>query len=160
MIEVIGRAVVPQSPEEVLRFVCDLERYRLADRKIGKIIRQPVLSADGTGTARSRGRVRGLPTPADTNDVRLQRWTRIDFVGSSGSWMRKILDFHGWFTCEETDAGTVVEHGEHFDFHRPGSWLIEPFLRKWLAADMDKEMTRLARLVGATGADASEPERT
>jgi Polyketide cyclase / dehydrase and lipid transport len=159
VIEVIGRAVVPQSPEEVLRFVCDLERYRFADTKIGKIIRQPVLSADGTGTARYRGRVRP-PIPADTNDVRLRRWTRIDFVGSSGSWRRKVLDFHGWFTCEETDAGTVVEHGEHVDFHRPGSWLIEPFLRKWLAADMDKEMTRPARLVGATGAAASEPERT
>jgi Polyketide cyclase / dehydrase and lipid transport len=146
VIETIGTVVVPQTPKEVLTFVCDLERYRVADTKIGKIIQQPVLSADGIGTARYRGRVRGLPTPADTNDVHLQRWSRIDFTGSSGSWMRKVLD--GWFTCEETDAGTVVEHGEHFEFHRPGRWLMEPFLREWLAADMDNEMTRLARLVG------------
>ncbi len=56
--------------------------------------------------------------------------------------------------------GRAVVPQSHFDFHRPGSRLIEPFLRKWLAADMDKEVTRLARFVGATGADASEPERT
>lgn len=160
VIETIGRVVVPQLAEEVLTFVCDLERYRVADTKIGKIIQPAELSDAGIGTARYRGRVRGLPTPADTNDVHLQRWSRVDFVGSSDSWMRKVLDFHGWFTCEETDAGTVVEHGEHFEFHRPGSWLMEPFLRKWLGADMDNEMVRLARLVDTKVTDASEPERT
>jgi hypothetical protein len=128
----------------------DLERYRQADTKITKVVRAAVLDADGVGHAKYKGRLRGIPSPADGNDVRLTRWSRVDFIGSPGSYVRRLVDFHGWFTCEATAEGTVVTHGEKFAFHAPGKWFMEPYLRQWLADDIDQEMLRLGQLLDAT----------
>jgi Polyketide cyclase / dehydrase and lipid transport len=148
VIETVGTVTVGASPQQVLEFVTDLHRYRQADTKIIKVIEAADLSVSDTATARYRGRLRGLISPADSNRVTLARWSRVDFVGSPDSWVRRLVDFHGWFTCEETDAGTVVTHGERFEFHRPARWVIDPYLRAWLARDVPDEMQRLAALLG------------
>lgn len=80
----------------------------------------------------------------------LTRWSRIDFVGSPGSWVRRLVDFHGWVTCEPAEEGTLVTHGEEFKFHRPGRWAMKPWLRTWLRDDLDNELQRLAAAVERT----------
>jgi Polyketide cyclase / dehydrase and lipid transport len=148
-LETIGHVTVAASPRDVLEFVCDLDRYRHADTKIVKVIEQAVLGADGIGRAKYKGRLRGIPSPADNNDVRLTRWTRVDFTGSPDSYIRRLVDFHGWFTCELTNDGTLVTHGETFSFRAPGKWFMEPYLRQWLHDDIAAEMLRLGALLDA-----------
>jgi hypothetical protein len=99
--------VVRATAREVLELVADLDRYRLVDTKIVAVLKGCDLSTGDTGTTRYRGRLRGIPSPIDSNDVTLTRWSRIDFVGSPGSWVRRLVDFHGWVTCEPTDDGTL-----------------------------------------------------
>jgi hypothetical protein len=142
-IATLGTVTVTASPRDVLEFVCDLDRYREADTKIVKVIEQAVLAEDGTGRTKYKGRLRGISSPADSNDVHLTRWSRADFIGSPDSFVRHLVDFHGWFTCEPTTEGTLVTHGETFTFHRPGKWLMEPYLRQWLQDDIATEMLRL-----------------
>jgi hypothetical protein len=148
-LETLGTVTVSASPQKVLEFVCDLERYRQADTKIVKVVRAGVMADDGTASCRYKGRLRGIASPADGNDVRLVRWSRVDFTGSADSWVRRMVDFHGWFTCEEIDAGTLVTHGEMFAFKGPVRWPMERYLRTWLHNDVAGEMTRLAALVDA-----------
>jgi Polyketide cyclase / dehydrase and lipid transport len=144
--------VVRATAREVLELVADLDRYRLVDTKIVAVLKGCDLSTGDTGTTRYRGRLRGIPSPIDSNDVTLTRWSRIDFVGSPGSWVRRLVDFHGWVTCEPTDDGTLVTHGEEFRFYPPGRWVMEPWLRTWLQHDLDHELHRLAAAVEHTTA--------
>lgn len=146
-IATLGTVTVAASPQTVLEFVCDLERYRQADTKIVKVLEQAVLDEDGTGHARYRGRLRGISSPPDRNDVHLIRWSRVDFTGSPGSFVRRLVDFHGWFTCEQTPHGTLVTHGETFSFHAPARWVMDPYLRHWLQDDIASEMVRLGSLL-------------
>ena len=147
MIETTGTITVAASARAVLEFVSDLHSYREADHKIISVIDAGELGDGDHATVRYRGRLRGLVSPTDSNEVTLTRWSRVDFVGSPDSWVRKLVDFHGWFTCVETADGTVVSHGERFDFHRPARWVIDPYLRAWLARDIADEMTRLATIL-------------
>ena len=143
MIEAIGSATIKATSQDILEFVTDLNRYRFADTKISTVLKFGDLQTSDRTAVRYRGRLRGLPTPADTNEVHLTRWTRVDFIGSSTTWVRRFVDFQGWFTCLPTDDGTVVTHGERFAFRAPGRWVIEPYLRTWLAREMIGEMQRM-----------------
>ena len=50
------------DPDDIIDFVLDLERYRQADHKIGRV---GAIERHGTtGTARFAGRLRGLPGPS------------------------------------------------------------------------------------------------
>lgn len=81
----------------------DLYRYKLADHKITKVVDRPVLDASGNGVARYRGRLRGMPTPVDTNFVSLQAWEKLTFQGAPGVWTRRLVDFTGTFHCISTN---------------------------------------------------------
>lgn len=142
---IIGEAsaTVAASPSEVFELVLDLERYKLADRKIGRV---GAVRRDGDrGSVRFSGRIRGLPGPSGTYPFELSS-TRL-WVGSpTAGAARWLLDFEGTFDCETTDQGTVVTHREVFDFKRPWRWLAEPLLRSWLERDTAEEMTRFEQL--------------
>lgn len=141
---------IARSPREILEWILDLERYRQADRKITKVIDQPVLSADGVGTVRYRGRLRGIPTPADTNVVTLDRWRGLSFDGAPGLWTRRLVDFHGTFECTATPDGTTLRHAETFRF-RPKmiDTLAERILSRWLQQEIEIEVHRLKELIEA-----------
>lgn len=153
MIEAIGSATIKATSQDILEFVTDLNRYRFADTKISTVLKFGDLQTSDRTAVRYRGRLRGLPTPADTNEVHLTRWTRVDFIGSSTSWVRRFVDFQGWFTCLPTDDGTVVTHGERFAFRAPGRWVIEPYLRSWLEIEMIGEMQRMKECLEAGPSD-------
>ena len=48
-----GTVIVRATPQEVLEFVCDLDRYRQVDTKIVRVIERCDLTDSDHGTARS-----------------------------------------------------------------------------------------------------------
>ncbi len=137
-------ATVGVPPNEVFEFVLDLDRYRLADRKIGRV---GTVNRDGDhGTVTFSGRIRGLPGPSGTYPFTLSPW-RLVFGSAISGPARWFLDFEGTFDCCVTEEGTVVTHREVFDFKSPWRWLVEPLLRRWLESDTADEMVRFKELI-------------
>jgi hypothetical protein len=139
-----GQATVAVSTAEVIEFVLDLHRYRLADRKIGRVGR---IERDGdTGTVRFAGRIKGVPGPSGVYPFRITP-TGLRFGSPIAGAAKWFLDFEGTFECEESDDGTIVRHREAFAFKRPWRWLAEPLLRHWLEADTADEMVRFKQII-------------
>lgn len=145
---IVGEATttVSVSPDAVFDFVLDLERYRLADHKIGRV--GPVERWGDRGMATFSGRIRGLPGPSGTYPFVVTP-SRLAFSSAIAGPARWFLDFEGTFECRATEDGTEVTHREVFDFKRPWRWLVEPFLRRWLESDTAEEMARFKQLVEA-----------
>ena len=140
--------VVPATSREVLEFVLDLERYRQADAKIGRITRPVVLDEHDEGRTRYWGRLRGLPPAPDTNIVRLDRWKELTFTGAPGQPARLLLDFTGRFACTDVDGGCRLTHGYELTFRRPVRWVYEPLLRGWLQVELEAELDLVAAILG------------
>jgi Polyketide cyclase / dehydrase and lipid transport len=139
-----GRAVIKRAPDEILDFVMDLHRYRHADVKIRK-----VASVERTGdeaTVKFRSRLRGLPTPTVTQLVTLTPGKRID-IRSAPNWMERMVEFEGFVTCEEGDEGTEVVHRETFRFKGPVGFLMERYLKSWIAQDLVDEVNRMKEIL-------------
>lgn len=148
---IVGEASVrvAVSPADVLAFVLDLERYRQADHKIGRVGR---VTRDGDGgTVVFSGRIKGMPGPSGTYPFILTP-TSLKIGSPIAGPARWFLNFEGSFECTETAAGTDVVHREVFDFKPPWQWFLDPLLRKWLENDTTDEMVRFKVLVegGAT----------
>lgn len=138
MMLVEAEATVNRSPEEILEWVADLERYRQADTKITRVVHQ------GTDRVRYRGRLRGIPTPVDENVVTLDPGRSLTFTGAPGRWTRRLLDFEGSFACQPAADGTRVLHRESFGFKpAPVRMIAEAWLGRWLQREIDEEMQRL-----------------
>lgn len=138
MLVVEAEVTVDRSPEEILEWVADLERYRRADTKITRVIHQ------GPDRVRYRGHLRGIPTPADENVVTLVPGRSLTFTGAPDRWTRRLLDFEGSFTCQPIAHGTRVVHRESFGFKpAPVRTIAEAWLGRWLQREIADEMERL-----------------
>ena len=145
-----GRAVINASPRECIEFVLDLDRYRQADTKIGKVKSVDRVS-DTEFHATFGARFRGVPTPAVTQIIKVTPWSAIDVVNAPG-WVDKLSRFEGSFRCEPVEGGTEVVHRECLEFAAPVRRLAEAFLGKWLAADTKAEIERMKSLLeGSAG---------
>jgi len=144
VIEGIGEAVVRRPPQAILDFVTDLEQYKLADHKIGRV--HECVRDDDRILMRHGGRLRGIPGPAVSLEVVVGglsvRYRSIPTFPS-----RYVLTFDGGFELSETPDGTRVVHTERFHFFAPWRFVAEPYLRSWLAADVAGEMVRLKQLL-------------
>ena len=149
--------LVTCTSRDVLELVLDLDRYRQADTKIGRVIRPVVLDQHGHGSTRYWGHMRGLPPAPDTNLVKLTPWTELTFTGAPHQPGRLVVDFQGTFRCEPTDAGCRVTHRYELSFHRPWRWIYGAGLQDWLQREVIDEMARLAALLdtGEAGAPPS-----
>jgi hypothetical protein len=144
-------ALIRRSPRDILEFVLDLERYRQADRKIGRV--DFVERNANAGRARYAGTMRGLPGPTETVSWTLEPYSRLRFASTPSLWPGLVYRFEGLFTCEEVRGGTRVLHRETVFLRRPISWIVDPFLRGWLAHDIVEEMRRMKHLLeGKTSA--------
>ena len=153
MITVEGTARVRTSSKDVLEFVLNLDRYRMADTKIARVLVPADLGDGEDGRVRYRGRLLGLPTPAVWNSVHLDRWHHLEFQSQpSGLADVFLASFVGTFDCEAFEDGCVVHHRESFTFRRPWQRIVEPALRGWLQRQMVEEMDRLKGLVEGTEA--------
>jgi hypothetical protein len=141
-----ARITVAASPAAVLAFVLDLDRYRQADHKIGRV--GPVVRFGSAGTAVFSGRIKGMPGPSGTYPFTLTP-TSLTFGSPIAGAARWFLNFEGSFDCEATGEGTVVTHREVFDFKPPWQWFLDPLLRRWLENDTAEEMVRFKALVEA-----------
>lgn len=141
-----ARTTVAVSTTAVLEFVLDLDRYRQADHKIGRV--GPVMRVGSGGTAVFSGRIKGLPGPSGTYPFTLTP-TSLTFGSPIAGAARWFLNFEGSFECEATADGTVVTHREVFDFKPPWRWFLDSWLRRWLENDTAEEMVRFKALVEA-----------
>ncbi len=141
-----GAAIVRRTPQEILEFALDLDRYRQVDPKFRTIHRREMTGDEGE--IRYSGRLRGIPTPADTQSIRLIRWTRLDYE-SIPSPLNRLARFHGWFECEEREEGTFVRHREEFDFSPVVGWLAAPLFKRWLQRQVAEEVDDLKRMLEA-----------
>ncbi len=143
---IVGEATttVSATPKDVFEFVLDLNRYRQADHKIGRV---GTIDNDGDhGMVQFSGRIRGLPGPSGRYPF-TRTDSRLAFGSPVAGPARWFLDFEGSFDTEQTTEGTVVTHREVFKFKRPWRWLAEPLLRGWLENDTTQEMVRFKELV-------------
>jgi hypothetical protein len=137
-----GSAIIACSPRAVLEFVLDVERYRLADRKIGRV---HWMRRDGDhGQVKHDGRLLGLPFPPMVLAFTLTSWSRLDFRMVTAPW--PLTGFEGFFTCEPTVQGTRVVHRERFAVH-PLIGLLDPLFGAWLARDTPREVIRIKRIL-------------
>ena len=127
----------------------DLERYREADTKIGKVT-QPVGSTTTGWAAAYWGRLRGTPPAPDRNIVRLTPWSELTFTGAPRQPARLVFAFTGRFACTEVDDGCEVTHGYEMTFRRPFRWIYEPLLRTWLQSELEDELDRVKQILGGT----------
>jgi hypothetical protein len=141
--------VIPVSCQEVLELVLDLERYRQADTKIGRVSRPIELDEHDEGTTRYWGRLRGTPPAPDVNFVRLRRWSELTFTGAPRQPGRLFMDFTGRFTCRELDDGCELTHSYEMTFRRPWRWIYEPLLDGWLQRELEDEVDRVRDILGA-----------
>jgi hypothetical protein len=137
-----GTAIIGCSPQQVLEFVLDVERYRLADRKIGRV---HWVRRDGShGQVKHNGRLLGVATPPIVLAFTLTPWSRLDFQIVAAPW--PLRGFQGLFTCEQTAHGTQVVHRECFTLH-PLAAPLDPLFSAWLARDTPREVRRIKQLL-------------
>jgi polyketide cyclase/dehydrase/lipid transport protein len=146
MIEGVAECVVRRPPGPIIDFVTDLERYKLADRKIGRVLET---RREGDRILmRHGGRLRGIPGPPVSLEVTIDGLS-VAYRSIPTFPSRWVLTFDGGFELTETPAGTRVVHTERFHFFAPWRFVAEPYLRAWLAADIAEEMVRLQQLLEA-----------
>jgi hypothetical protein len=128
---------------DILEFVLDVEQYRRADLKIGRV--HYVHRNGNEGEVRHAGRLLGLPAPPAVLAFTLTPYSRIDFFGVAMPW--PLRGFNGFFTCQESPEGTIVVHRECFIFGRVSGQLFKLVLGWWLKRDTPAEVLRMKRLL-------------
>jgi hypothetical protein len=138
-----GTAVVRCSPREAYAFVLDLERYRLADHKIGTV-HSVTWHGEHEAEVCYSGRFRGWTTPAVRQTVTVEPYRRIDVRSKPGTLAHAMSEFHGSFVFDEQPDGTTrIFHREEIVFHPALAWLMESLLGDWLARDTPEEVARM-----------------
>ena len=144
---VSSTAEITATPQDVLEFVLDLDRYRQADHKITRITSVTGPNANGAGSVRLWGKLPGMPPAPDRQDLTLEKWSRLTFVGASRQPGRLVFDFVGTFDCVPIDDGlTQVTHAYGFTFRRPFRSL-ESRMSSPLEDEIDQEVSRLRELL-------------
>lgn len=133
---------ISADAQTILEFVLDLERYADVDAKIVRVGAVEDPDADGRGSVRLWGRLRGTPPAPDKQDFELTRWERLEFTGAPKQPARLVFDFTGSFVCVPTDDGTEVTHAYEFDFKGPFR-ILGLGLEPWLQAKLDDELMAL-----------------
>jgi hypothetical protein len=151
-IVVEATAVVAAGAAEVLDFVLDLDRYRLADHKIRRI---RSLERHGDDVVVSMWtRFRGLPVAA-TQRMHLSPGERID-VHNEPSWQDRFTRFHGEFVCVPVEGGTQVTHRYTFTFS-VAARVMQALLRGWFDRDIHEEVARLKTILDS---ESNAPDPT
>lgn len=121
----------------------DVNRYRTADHKIGRV---RYVRRDGNhGQVRHGGRFLGVPAPAATLSFELTPSSRLDFRGVSVPW--PLRGFHGSFTCRPSPDGTQAVHFECFIFGPVSGWIFRALFGRWLTHDTQAEVMRMKHLL-------------
>ena len=140
--DVVGEAQlrIRSTPDEVLEFILDVERYKSVDSKIGTIhwVRR---SANGRAvTFRFTPRLGPLPPVVRST----QRVARVgdDAVSISPvpSPIDRLARFHGSMQVTQTDDGVLVRRRLEFWLVRPLRGVLGPVLQRFLDRDVPAEL--------------------
>lgn len=140
--DVVGEAeiAIRTTPEEMLEFILDVERYKAVDSKIGTIhwVRR---SPDGREvTFRFTPRLGPLPPVVRST----QRVTRVGDDGVSITAVPSPIDrlarFHGSMNVIQADGGVLVRRRLEFWLVRPLRGVLGPVLRRFLSRDVPAEL--------------------
>jgi len=146
-LNVSSTAAISATPQEVLEFVLDLDRYRQADHKITRVSSVTGPDEHGAGSMRLWGKLPGMPPAPDRQDFTLERWSHLRLIGAPRQPGRLVFDFVGTFDCVPIDDTTTqVTRAYEFAFTRPFRWL-ERRMAAPLATAIDEEVTRLADIL-------------
>ncbi|GAA1967919.1 SRPBCC family protein [Amycolatopsis minnesotensis] len=143
MAEASATETIACTPDELLEFVLDPERYAEVDRKIGEI--EWVRREENSTRFRFRGRVPGLPGPMPKIESRMTRTPgeRVDVVlprVRANLLVNLVSEFSASWVCVPADGGTTVTRTVRFAFKGPAKWLVEPALDRALPADIVDEL--------------------
>ncbi len=149
-----GTTIIKRDCKDVLEFVLDVNQYRRADLKVGRV---HWIRRDGnTGLVRHGGRFMRLPAPPATLSFKLTPYSRLDFRGEEMPW--PLRGFDGSFTCDATPEGTRVTHRECFLLGPIMGPTIKALLGGWLAGDTAAEVERMKRILeGSTNLASGGP---
>jgi hypothetical protein len=156
MIEGVGEATIRCSKKAIVDFVTNLETYKKADLKIGRVLEQTRIPASETSDGLERifmrhdGTMRGVPGPPVSLEMVIESEHLVSYRAVPSFPSRFVLTFNGGFELHDLsdDAGAVrVVHTERFYFYFPFRLIAEPFLRTWIANDVREEMLRLKQLL-------------
>ncbi|WP_130342181.1 SRPBCC family protein [Herbihabitans rhizosphaerae] len=143
MIEVQVRETIGCTPDELLAFVMDIERYAEVDKKIN-----PVTWTRRDGDVvefECRPKVAGIPQPKVVQRLRLTPGERVDISLSPlprNRFQHTIAKFEASFACAPVDGGTEVTRTLRFTFPAWIRWMMEPVLRRRLPAEVRDEIAR------------------
>ena len=138
-----GSATIRRPCRDVLEFVLDVNQYRRADLKIGRV--HWVRREGNSGFVRHDGRFMGLPAPPVTLSFLLTPYSRLDFRGVEMPW--PLRGFDGFFMCEEAPEGTRVTHQECFRIAPMVAPVLRILFSGWLARDTAAEVERIKNLL-------------
>lgn len=115
-----GTAVVDAGPDEVLAFLLDLDRYRQADHKIGRV--HAIERSGDRGRVRFSGRLGPLPSPAAWYRFMVGPGPKVTFDSEPRGAGRFLFEFHGTFEWRALERGTEVHHREEVPSSRRWVW--------------------------------------
>ncbi|GAA2598312.1 SRPBCC family protein [Actinomadura fulvescens] len=133
------------TPDELLEFVMDVERYAQIDKKI-RPLRWVRRDEDFTEFG-FRPSVAGIPGPPTVSQMRRTAGERIDIELApppANRMARLTADFDASFVCTPVEGGTELVRTLNYRFKPWVAWLAEPLLRRRLNADVREEV-RLAK---------------
>ncbi|SFQ02693.1 Polyketide cyclase / dehydrase and lipid transport [Amycolatopsis arida] len=136
---------IRSTPEAVLEFVMDIERYQEIDEKI-----RPVLWSRREGHLTEfafRPRLAGLLGPKVVSQERLTPGRRVDIQlapAPHNRLARALTHYEASFECVPVAGGTEVIRSERFRVNRGFRWLLEPFLKRTMPGLVREEL-RLAK---------------
>jgi hypothetical protein len=154
VLEVVRSETIRCAPDDWLDLVLDVHRYATLDDKIGRI---RWVHRDGHLTEfRFTPRLPGVPGPgpAIVSQMRLVPGERIDVQLAPpprNLISRAAVRFGACFSCTPVPCGTRVTRSISFGFSPAVRWLLEPVVRRRLAASVEREL-RLAKELLERGA--------
>ncbi|TDD21584.1 SRPBCC family protein [Nonomuraea diastatica] len=129
------------SPDDLLSFVMDPEKYAEVDRKIRPVTW--VRRSENVCEFGFRPRLAGLPAPPAVSRMRLTPGHRVDVVLApppANRLTRLASDFDASFVCTPHQGGTLLVRTLRFHFRPWIRWIAEPLLRRWLIDDVRDEV--------------------
>ena len=143
MVTVRLERTISCTPDELLEFVMDIERYAAVDKKI-----HPVTWSRREGNLLEfacKPTLAGIPQPKVVQQIRLTPGKRLDIWMSPPPHNRlqhAVARFEASFETEPVDGGTMVTRTLSFRFAAAVRPLAEPLFRRRLPAEVADELDR------------------
>jgi hypothetical protein len=145
------------TPEVILEFIMDIDRYAEIDEKI-----RPVLwiRRDGNLTEFAfRPKLAGLVGPTLVSQERLTPGRRVDISlapSPHNRLIRAITQYEASFECTPVPGGTDVRRSERFKLRWPFRWMVGWYLHRRMPVLVERELLLAKQKLEETSPAAGE----